>query len=202
MSQTTAGEASPPGGGEWIVGESVPWSVAWSGEMGFTLQPSIDFPGLTELVQEDHPGTGRPLFAVNHVSRNRAGLVHHLCHVCGGPTKSWDRWLFPVQTGGFVTLADGQTRYGGNVPPVHKVCAERAQRQCPHLSHAFAQPVRFPKDDEGRMVQRTDIVPGMEAIAKYYRRAWRWSCPATACTARASASWWPDCAARPKYTDR
>ncbi len=161
---------SEPGGAGpdtvWTVGESVPWSVAWSGEMGFSLRPSTDFPGMTELVQAQNPGAGRPLFAVNHVTRNRAGPFRHLCHVCGEPTKSWDRWLFPVQTGGMVTLADGSQRYGGNVPPVHKACAERAQRQCPHLSRQFAEPVRFPKEDEGRMIQRTDIVPGMEEVAR------------------------------------
>jgi ferredoxin len=162
MSQSDGAGAESP----WVVGESVPWSVAWSGEMGFSLGPSTDFPGMTELVQEEKPGAGRPMFAVNHVTRNRLGLFRHLCHVCGQPTKSWDRWLFPLQTGGMVALADGQQRYGGNVPPVHKACAERAQRQCPHLSRQFAQPVRFPKEDEGRMIQRTDIVPGMEAIAE------------------------------------
>jgi hypothetical protein len=149
----------------WIVGETVPWSVAWSGEQGFELRPDADFPGHVELVQIQAPGEGRPLFAVNHVTRNRRGLIGHLCHVCGEPTKSWDRWLFPLQTGGLVPLGDGQTRYGGNLPPTHKACAERAARQCPHLSRQYAVPVRFPKDDEGRMIQRTDVVPGMEAVA-------------------------------------
>jgi ferredoxin len=149
----------------WIVGESVPWSVAWSGEIDFELRPDADFTGFVELVQKSDPGAGRPLFAANHVTRNRRGLFGHLCHVCGEPTKSWDRWLFPLQTGGMVDLGNGQTRYGGNVPPVHKACAERAARLCPHLSRQYATPVRFPKDDEGRMVQRTDVIPGMEEVA-------------------------------------
>lgn len=158
--------AEPESATPWIVGESVPWSVAWSGEVGFGLRPDLDFPGHRELVQADNPGSGRPLFAANHITRNRRGLIGHLCHVCGAPTKSWDRWLFPLQTGGFVTLADGQTRYGGNVPPVHKACAERAARLCPHLSRRFAQPVRFPKDGEGRVVHRTDVTPDVEQIAR------------------------------------
>src|SRR5258708_3177204 len=99
----------------WIVGESVPWSVAWSGEMDFSLRPDGDFPGHVELMQADAPGQGRPMFAVTHVTRNRRGLIGHLCHVCGAPTRSWDRWLFPLHTGGMVALADGTQRYGGNV---------------------------------------------------------------------------------------
>ena len=149
----------------WIVGETVPWSVAWSGETGFDLRPDGDFARYVELVQKSAPGQGRPLFAANHVTRNRQGLIGHLCHVCGSPTKSWDRWLFPLQTGGMVGLGDGRTLYGGNVPPVHKACADRAARLCPHLSRQYAVPVRFPKDDEGRMVPRTDVVPGMEDLA-------------------------------------
>ena len=70
-----------------------------------------------------------------------------------------------LQTGGWVPLGDGQQRYAGNVPPVHKACAERAARLCPHLSRQYAVPVRFPKEDEGRMVARTDTPPGMEEVA-------------------------------------
>ena len=149
----------------WIVGETVPWSVAWSGEIEFHLRPDGDFARYVELVQKSDPGQGRPLFAANHVTRNRRGLIGHLCHVCGSPTQSWDRWLFPLQSGGMVDLGDGRTLYGGNVPPVHKTCAERAARLCPHLSRQYAVPVRFPKDDDGRMVPRTDVVPGMEDLA-------------------------------------
>jgi hypothetical protein len=161
----TDDQPSPPLSNPWIVGESVPWSVAWSGELDFSLRPDADFPGYVELVQASQPGEGLPIFASNHVTRNRRGLIGHLCHVCGSPTKSWDRWLFPLNTGGMVTLTDGAQRYGGNVPPVHKACADRAARLCPHLSRSYAVPVRFPKDDEGRMIQRTDIVPGMEDMA-------------------------------------
>jgi hypothetical protein len=100
-----------------------------------------------------------------HVTRQRLGMAAHLCHVCGRPTPRRDRYLFPVQSGGFVKLADGAVRYGGNVPPVHLACASKAQRLCPHLSGTPGPPVPFPRD-EGRLVQRTDVVPGMEALAK------------------------------------
>jgi hypothetical protein len=142
----------------------VPWSVSWSGEQAFRLQPSRDFPGLTEVAQKNAPGEGEPLFAISHISRHRAGMVSHLCHVCGRPTDKKDRWIFPVATGGMVTLADGERRYGCNVPPVHRACGRIAAQLCPHLSHLHAQPVLSP-GDEGRLVQRTDAVPGMEALA-------------------------------------
>lgn len=149
----------------WRIGENVPWSVSWSGEQGFRLQPSRDFPGLTDLVQDQRPGVGVPVFAVVHVTRQRMGIVDHLCHVCGRPTPKRDRYIFPVESGGFVTMADGSLQYGGNVPPVHLACAEKARRLCPHLSGSLAKPVAFPSD-KGRVVQRTDVVPGMEALAK------------------------------------
>ncbi|MGI8839499.1 MAG: hypothetical protein ACR2F8_01720 [Caulobacteraceae bacterium] len=143
----------------------MPWSVSWTGEQAFELKPSHDFPGLTDLVQAQRPGVGAPVFAAVHVTRQRMGMAAHLCHVCGRPTPRSDRYLFPVQSGGFVTLADGSMRYGGNVPPVHLACAAKAQRLCPHLSGSMAPPVAFPRD-EGRLVRRTDVVPGMEALAK------------------------------------
>lgn len=149
----------------WRIGENVPWSVSWTGESAFDLRPSQDFPGLTDLVQEQKPGVGSPVFGFVHVSRQRMGMVRHLCHVCGRPTPTRDRYLFPVESGGFVTLADGEVRYGGNVPPVHLDCAHKARRLCPHLSGSHAEPVLFPRD-EGRLIQRTDVVPGMEAFAR------------------------------------
>ena len=151
----------------WRVGESVPWSVAWSGEQAFDLRNSTLFPGMIELTQAERPGTGVPIFGAMHVDRARRGLAEHLCHVCGQPTSPRDRWIFPVHSGGMVTLADGTERYGGNVPPVHGACARRAQRQCPHLKTAMARPVACPAD-AGRLIWRTDVVPGMEKLAQSF----------------------------------
>ena len=162
MADPAQGAPSTP----WIIGETAPWSVAWTGESQFGLQQSTDFPGYLEVFQEENPGVGLPVFAANHASRNKRGMIEHLCHVCGQPTERWDRWLFPLQTGGLVTMQDGEQRFGCNVPPVHRACAERAQRLCPHLSRLDAQPVRFPKDDPGRIVPRFDLQPGMEFLAK------------------------------------
>jgi hypothetical protein len=148
----------------WRVGESVPWSVSWSGENEFELRPSTDFPGLVDLVQTENPGVGVPRFAAMHVTRQRRALIHHLCHVCGKPTDRRDRYLFPTHSGAMVTLADGSRRYGGNVPGVHLACARRARRLCPHLSGNQSTPVAYPTE-EGRMIQRTDVAPGLEALA-------------------------------------
>lgn len=149
----------------WVVGDNVPWSVAWTGEQSFNLQSSKDFPGLTELVQAQQPGVGAPIFKGQHVTRHRLGIVGHLCHVCGQPCAQEDRFIFPVQSGGFVMMPDGSTRYAGNVPPVHLACGKRAQLLCPHLRHSYAQPVLFPSEPT-KVMHRTDVVPGMEEIAK------------------------------------
>lgn len=150
---------------DWRIGETIPWSVAWSGEQAFRVQPSRDFPGLLELDQRHAPGAGEPLFAAVHVTRQRRGMIDHLCHVCGKPTSADDRHIFPVASGGLVPLHDGSVGWGCNVPPVHGACAEVARTECPHLSKLFEAPLRL-GDDEGRLIHRTDVTPGLEAIAR------------------------------------
>jgi len=142
-----------------------PWSVAWSGEQAFRLQPSRDFPGMVELDQKQAPGEGQPIFAMMHVARQRRAVIDHLCHVCGRSTPKHDRWIFPVASGGLVTLHDGTQQYGCNVPPIHKACTHRAGLECPHLSKLQESPLRV-VGDEGRVIHRTDITPGLEALAK------------------------------------
>jgi len=155
---------APPVGG-WVVGENVPWSVSWSEEQSYDIQLSQDFPGLVDLVQVERPGQGSPRFAALHITRHRLGMVRHLCHVCGKPTSPRDRYVFPKESGGFVIMPDESTRYAGNVPPVHLSCAKRAQKLCPHLRGAYAEPVAFPSE-ESRLIERTDVLPGMEAVAR------------------------------------
>jgi hypothetical protein len=142
-----------------------PWSAAWSGEQAFRLQPSRDFPGLAELDQREAPGVGEPLFAAIHVTRQRRAMVHLLCHVCGKPTPSEDRYVFPAASGGLVTLHDGTQQYGCNVPPMHHACAVRASTACPHLAKVREPPLRCTAD-AGRLIHRTDVTPGLEALAK------------------------------------
>jgi len=143
----------------------IPWSVAWTGEQSFWLQDSRDFPGMVELEQKQARGVGEPLFAAIHVTRQRRGMVDLLCHVCGKPTSRLDRFIFPAASGGLVTLHDGSQQYGLNVPPMHRACAARARRACPHLAKVDEPPLRC-TSDEGRLIHRTDVVPGMEALAR------------------------------------
>jgi hypothetical protein len=147
------------------IGLDIPWSAAWTGEQAFRVQPSQDFPGMLELDQRQAPGVGEPLFAAIHVTRQRRGIIDLLCHICGEPTDAGDRHVFPVASGGFVTLHDGSVGWGCNVPPVHGACAEIAARECPHLSHLSERPLQCLAEDEGRLIPRTDVTPGLEHIA-------------------------------------
>jgi len=142
-----------------------PWSAAWSGEQSFSLSPSTDFPGLLELDQAQAPGIGEPIFGAMNATRLRRGMIDLLCHVCGKPTDRHNRYIFPVASGGLVTLLDGSQQYGCNVPPMHRACAIRAVHACPHLAKVREPPLRCTRD-EGRLIHRTDVTPGLEALAR------------------------------------
>jgi hypothetical protein len=145
----------------------VPWSVAWSGEQAYRLVPSRDVAGFLELDQKEAPGVGEPLFATIHFTRHRRGMIELLCHVCGKPTQPHDRYIFPTASGGLVTLHDGSQQYGCNVPPMHRACVVRASHACPHLTQIDEPPLRCGRD-EGRLIHRTDVPPGLEALAKEF----------------------------------
>jgi hypothetical protein len=181
----------------------VPWSAAWTGEQSFRLQPSVDFPGLMEVDQREAPGVGEPLFAAIHVNRQRRGMVDLLCHVCGKPTKPNDRYIFPTASGGLVTLHDGSQQYGCNVPPMHRTCTVRAAHACPHLLKVAEPPLRCTRD-AGRLIYRTDVAPGMEALAETFPpdlevvfSCYRLYCPEfTAKVVAARAAWEQICSTR------
>lgn len=146
------------------IGVDTPWSVAWSGEMAFRVIPSRIFPGMMEVDQKQAIGEGEPVFAVVHATRQRQGMAGFICHVCGRPTWPDNRYIFPAASGGMVTLQDGTQQYGLNVPPMHLACAERAAAACPHLGKVNEPPLKCSLDP-GRLIHRTDVVPGMEALA-------------------------------------
>lgn len=145
--------------------DEVPWSVAWSAEQGYRIIPSRDFTGYLEVDQRQARGEGEPLFALIHASRQRRAMIDMLCHVCGEPTQRSDRYLFPAASGGMVTLHDGSQQFGCNVPTMHLGCAERAAAACPHLTKVDDFILKCGSDD-GRLIPRTDVLPGMEEIAK------------------------------------
>jgi ferredoxin len=158
--------AAAPVAGGWRIGENVPWTVSWTGEQHFELAISQDFPGCVDLVQAGEPGQGAPRFRALHVTRHRLGMAALVCHVCGQPTSKRDRYIFPVQSGGMAIMPDESMRYAGNVPPVHRDCANRAAHSCPHLKAAFAVPVAYPAEPS-RLMPRTDVVPGVEDVARH-----------------------------------
>ncbi len=119
---------------------------------------------MMELDQKQAPGFGEPLFAAVHVTRQRRGMVDLLCHACGKPTPPQDRYIFPVASGGLVTLQDGSQQYGCNVPPIHYACTARALEACPHLSRLMERPLKC-SPEEGRLIHRTDVTRGLEALA-------------------------------------
>jgi hypothetical protein len=139
--------------------------VSWTAEESFDLVDSQDFPGLIDLVQIERPGEGLPKFKALHATRLRLGMARHICHVCGRATPRNDRYLLPVQSGGFVTVGEDPFRYAANVPPLHLTCVRKAQRLCPHLGRATIPPVAYPGEDS-QLMPRRDIVEGMEALAK------------------------------------
>jgi hypothetical protein len=142
-----------------------PWSAAWTSEQSFSLSPSTDFPGLLQLDQAQSRGVGEPIFGAMNATRLRRAMVDLLCHVCGKPTEWRDRYIFPVASGGLVALQDGSEQYGCNVPPMHRACAVRANHACPHLGKVRETPLRCTRD-EGRLIHRTDITPGLENLAR------------------------------------
>ena len=148
----------------WRIGETLPWVIAWTGEAHFSAQASTVFKGLREVVQPHAPGEGVPMLRHMHLRRQRLGVMEFRCHVCGEPTPSDDRHLFPVATGALLKVR-GRTRYVSHLPPTHAACAETAQRLCPHLRATYARPVSFPRE-AGTVGPETSVPEGLEAIAE------------------------------------
>lgn len=157
----------PTPAGGWRIGVNVPWSVSWTGEQSFDIALSEDFPGLVDVVQRHRPGEGAPRFKAMHVTRHRRCMADLACHVCGKPTPKGDRYLFPAESGAMVVMPDNSPRYAANVPPVHLACATRATAQCPHLRAHRARPVPYPAEPS-RLMPRTDVVAGMEQLARHF----------------------------------
>ncbi|HEY2356285.1 MAG TPA: hypothetical protein VGH86_02450 [Phenylobacterium sp.] len=130
------------------IGVDVPWVSSWSAEQVTGVGPCPSVDGVLAVGQSEHPGRGEPLYARNHLFRQRKSVREMRCPMCGEPTLEGDRW---TQTGRWATarelrakgagvflppdMADDKTLLDvGAVAPMHLACAERARALCPHLA--------------------------------------------------------------------
>jgi hypothetical protein len=115
--------------GKLRIGVDVPWVTSWSGEqvLGDGPCPSID--GGLAVGQALKPGAGQPQWPSNHLFRQRKSVREMLCPMCGKPTPEGDRWS---QTARPTTGAE--VRAKGLGAWLHRICAERARTECPHLA--------------------------------------------------------------------
>lgn len=109
-----------------MIGQTVPWNAAWTGEAQYEVRPCRWVGGKLALWSPHRPGEGKPIFAKPHVVRQRRSIAEMRCTVCGEKTPPADRWWF-----GLGRLEDGWLMT--TEAPVHRVCAEHALRVCPHL---------------------------------------------------------------------
>jgi hypothetical protein len=140
----------PPPAPELRIGVDVPWVTAWSGEAVTGIGPCPSVDGVIAVAQDYEPGKGRPLYARNHLFRQRKSVREMLCPMCGKPTPDGDRW---TQTARWTTAGevrakglgvwlpkdypdDRRLMDAGAIAPLHRVCAEHARTSCPHL-HAL-----------------------------------------------------------------
>jgi len=142
------------------VGVDVPWVTSWTGEPTLGVRPCPSVNGALAIVQADHPGRGKPLYSQNHAVRQRLSVRDMLCPMCGRPTTAGDRWTqvaHPVTAGRLrvrgrgdglpADLADDSVLIdAGAIAPLHRACADRSLRYCPHLKADSNIDVRpFPK---------------------------------------------------------
>jgi len=141
------------------IGVDVPWVSSWSSEALAAVSrcPSVD--GAPAVGQQQSPGQGEPLYARNHLFRQRRSVREMLCPMCGEPTHDGDRWSQTARwttagavrakgLGGWLPadLADDKPLLdAGAIAPLHRACAERSLALCPHLHHMADQELKaFP----------------------------------------------------------
>ena len=129
------------------VGIDVPWVTSWSEEIQGGVGPCPTVDGAMAALQRWKPGVGKPLYARNHLRRQRDSVRAMLCPMCGQATETGDRWS---QTGRFQSagglraqgfgqalpaeMADDLVLFNaGAIAPLHMACALASLQRCPHL---------------------------------------------------------------------
>lgn len=139
-----------------MIGTTVPWNAAWSGENSFEIRPCRFVGGRLALWQMHNPCQGKPMFAEPHVVRQRRSIAEMRCTVCGEKTPDGDRWWFEHgknHEGWFMTTES----------PVHRACADHSVNVCPHLRKRSLDPQPFPF---GARVLASEIKP--ESMMELY----------------------------------
>lgn len=150
------------------VGVDVPWVTSWTGEPGLGVGPCPSVGGALAILQADNAGHGKPLYSQNHAVRQRLTVRDMLCPMCGKPTTADDRWTqvaHPVTVGSLrragrgdrlpADLADDSILIdAGAIAPLHRACADRSLRYCPHLK-------ADPHIDVRRFPERWIVLPLM-----------------------------------------
>lgn len=130
------------------IGVDVPWVSSWSEEKPTGIGPCPTVDGQLAVLQAWKPGAGEPLYARNHVRRQRDSVRALLCPMCGEVTPESDRWS---QTGKFQVAGVLRARgFGhalpadldddrvvldcGAIAPLHFRCAHASLQRCPHLA--------------------------------------------------------------------
>lgn len=127
------------------VGVDVPWVTSWTAEETTGPGRCESLGGRAALHQSHDPGMGRPLYSQNHLERQRESVVRMLCPMCGKPTSADDRWTLTAKPHAAGELRakgvnlppdvqdDQRVIDAGAIAPLHKACARRSAKLCPHL---------------------------------------------------------------------
>lgn len=141
------------------VGIDVPWVTSWSSEATTGVAPCPSIDGALAVGQAQSPGQGEPLYARNHLFRQRKSVREMLCPMCGEPTPDGDRWSQTARwtTAGAIRAKglgvwlppefpdDRRLMDAGAIAPLHRACAERDRLSCPHLNDLADQELKpFP----------------------------------------------------------
>lgn len=115
----------------------VPYTVSWSGEDVFTVQPCRHAGGRMAICQQIAPGSGKPVFGKPHSQRQRHAIADGLCDLCARTLKNRTK----------VSLSHAAVRDNGAEGPavlqveplLHRECAAVSMRHCPSLRRDVRQ---------------------------------------------------------------